>query len=301
MTLPLFGSATVAFLLAQTPPPQVLNQAPLGRLPPGGDALVQAKDWSGLADWFERLSPATRGTYYLLWLECLNKSQRWDRLLEVCEALQPQLEAKTGPKLGLHRVLQAQALSKLGRHADAARCLAEMGRLGDSATFFVDACNEARVAGDWNQLLTYAEEIHQKFPQENACLAWQGEALVQLYRLAEAEPFLRAAVEKDPTNVYAWNNLGHCLNERKAWAEACAAFDKALALNPKLLEGLFNRGRAHFELKQYKESRDDFRAALDLQPDNQVIAENLKQAERYAALPPTPAPAPKPSKAAKKH
>ncbi|WP_285570228.1 tetratricopeptide repeat protein [Geothrix limicola] len=188
----------------------------------------------------------------------------------------------------------------MGRHAEAAQCLAEMARLGD-AVRFVDACNEARLAEDWSHLLAFAEELQQRYPRDANALAWKGEALVQLYRLAEAEPVLREAVEKAPANVYAWNNLGHCLNERKAWAEACAAFDKALALNPKLLEGYFNRGRAHFELKHYKESRDDFRAALDLQPDNQLIAENLKQAERYAALPPAPTPAPRTSKAAKKH
>ena len=55
------------------------------------------------------------------------------------------------------------------------------------------------------------------------------------------------------------------------------------------VEALFNRGRARFELKRYRESQDDFRAALDLQPGNTVLAENLRQAERYAALPPVKA------------
>lgn len=38
-------------------------------------------------------------------------------------------------------------------------------------------------------------------------------------------------------------------------------------------------------MKRYKESRDDFRAALSLQPGDPVLIENLRQAERYAALP----------------
>lgn len=257
------------------------------------DALVKAKNWAGLADWFETVSPGTRGRNYQLWLQSLWKSQRWERLLAVCEALQPQLEAKSGPKLGIHRMLRAQALAKLGRHGEAAQAFAENARLGDTVGF-VEACNEARLAEDWTNLLAYAEDLLKKYPQDANGQAWKGEALVQLYRLEEAEPALRAAVERDPTNVWAWNNLGHCLNERKAWPEACAALDKALELNPKLVEGLFNRGRARFELKRYPDSRDDFRAALVLQPDNSVIADNLRQAERYAALP--AATPPKPSK-----
>lgn len=271
---------------------QVQIQGTATTLPPEADALVKAKNWPGLADWFETQPPATRGKFYEFWLESLQRSQRWDRLLAVCEALQPQLEAKSGPKLGVCRSLRPQALAKLGRHGEAAQAFAENARLGD-AVGFANACNEARLAEDWTQLLACAEELQKRYPQDANSLAWKGEALVQLYRLAEAEPVLRATVEKDATNVYAWNNLGHCLNERKAWAEAAAAFDKALALNPKLLEGLFNRGRARFELKRYAESRDDFRAALALQPDNTVIADNLRQAERYAALPPVASPKPK--------
>jgi tetratricopeptide (TPR) repeat protein len=117
--------------------------------------------------------------------------------------------------------------------------------------------------------------------------------LARLDRLPEAEPLLRAAVVKDPNIAYAWNNLGRCFNERKAWGEAIEAINKALSLEPNQLEALFNRGRALFELKRFQESRDDFRAAQALQPDNAVIADNLRQAERYAALP-VP-------KAAKKH
>lgn len=270
-------------------PAQVESQVFAPELPPAARALLTANNWAGLAEWFETVPASTRGVFYMTWLESLNKSHRWERLLAVCEALQPQLEAKSGPKLGICRQLRAQALSKLSRHREAAQAFAENARLGD-AVGFVGACNEARLAEDWTHLLAYAEELRQKHPRDSNCMAWKGEALLQLYRLSEAEQALQAAVEQDPADLYAWNNLGHCLNERKAWAEACAAFDKALALDPKLLESLFNRGRARFELKRYQESREDFRAALALQPNDTVIAENLRQAERYAALPPAAPP-----------
>ncbi len=280
----------IALLLFQAPPPtpQVQSQPAAimvgDAMPPAMDALIKAKNWGGLADWFETVPPPTRGKYYEWWIQSLNRSQRWERLLVVCEALQPQLEAKTGPRPATYRLYRAQALSQLGRHAEAARAHGENGRLG-YPDGLPNACAEARLAQDWNALLTFADELLQKRPEDALGLAWRGEALARLARLTEAEPVLRAAVAKDPKIAYAWNNLGRCLNEEKAWVEACDAFDKALALEPNQLEALFNRGRARFELKRYKESRDDFRAALALRPDDPVLAENLRQAERYAALP----------------
>lgn len=280
----------LALLLFQAPLPatQVQSQSmaatPGEAMPPAMDALLKAKDWGGLADWFETVPPTTRGRYYEWWIQALNRSQRWERLLVVCEALQPQLEAKSGPRLATYRLYRAQALGQLGRHAEAAAAHAENGRLG-YPDGFPNACAEARMAEDWNTLLTYADELLSKRPEDATGTASKGEALARLGRFDEAEPILRAALTRDPKIPYAWNNLGRCLNEKKAWAEACEAFDKALALEANQLEALFNRGRARFELKRYRESRDDFRAALALQPDNLLLAENLRQAERYALLP----------------
>jgi tetratricopeptide (TPR) repeat protein len=273
---------------APAPAPQVQSQ-PLvvtmgDGLPPAMDALIKAKNWAGLADWFESVPPATRGKYYEWWIQALNRSQRWERLVVVCEALQPQLEAKSGPRLSTYRIYRASALGQLGRHGEAALAQAENGRLG-LAEGLPNACTEARLAQDWDALLAYAGELLTKTPDNAGGLAWKGEALARMDRLAEAEPLLQAAVAKDPKIAYAWNNLGRCLNERKAWGEAREALDKALALEPNQLEALFNRGRCLFELKHYRESRDDFRAALSLRPEDPVLAENLRQAERYAALP----------------
>lgn len=280
----------IAFLLIQTPAPvsQVHAQAAgivvSDGTPSAMDALIKAKNWGGLADWFETVPPAVRGKYYEWWIQALNRSQRWERLLTVCEAVQPQLEANSGPRLATYRLYRAQALSQLGRHAEAALAHAENGRLG-YPDGFPNACTEARLALDWNALLAYATELLASTPDQALGLAWKGEALARLDRFSEAEPLLREAIAKDPKIAYAWNNLGRCLNEKKAWAEASEAFDRALALEPNQLEALFNRGRARFELKRYLESRDDFRAALALRPNDPVITGNLRQAERYAALP----------------
>lgn len=274
----------IAFLLLPAPAAQVQVQIGDASMPPQLDALTKAEDWARVADWFEKASPATRARHYEWWLQSLNRTQRWKRLVAACEILRPRLEAKSGPRLGTYRLYRAQALSQLGRHQEAARAHAENGRLG-YPDGLPNACAEARFARDWKALLAYSDELLRKRPEDVAGMAGKGEALSRLNRLAEAEPIFRAVVAKAPKDSLAWNNLGRCLNGKKAWAEACEALDQALALDPNQLEALFNRGLSRFELKRYPESRDDFRAALALRPGDPVIARNLREAERAAALP----------------
>lgn len=251
-------------------------------LPPAAEALLQDQDWPGLADWFEKASPKVRRQHYEYWLQALNRSQRWSRLAEACKALIPQIEGKSKPRLGTYRLYRAQALSQLGRHAEAMAAHAENGRLGQSEGY-ANACAEARMAGNWRALATYAEAILARNPREAEALGWKGEALAHLGRYEDSAKALQLAVQVNPGHAYAWNNLGRGALQRKAWAEAKEAFDKALGLEPAQMEALFNRGIALFNLKQYAASRDDFKAALVLRPDDPVLRENLRQAERMVA------------------
>lgn len=270
-------------LLLQAPPPQIQIQMGTASLPAQMQALIQAEAWGKLADWFEKASPATRVKYYEWWLQSLNRTARWKRLLSACDAVQPKVEGKTGPRLGTYRLYRAQALSQLGRHVEAAHAHAENGKLG-YPDGLPNACEEARLAQDWKSLLAYSEALLKQKADDPAGLAWKGEALSRLGRLAEAEPVLRATVAKSPKDAYAWNNLGRCLNAKKAWSEACEAFDRALALQPDQLEARFNRGVSRFELKRYADSREDFQAALALRPGDLTITRNLREAEKALAI-----------------
>ena len=62
-------------------------------------------------------------------------------------------------------------------------------------------------------------------------LAAMGTANLALGRLGQAEPLLRRALERDPTSVAAWNNLGTVLLETDRAAEAEASFRRAFALD----------------------------------------------------------------------
>ena len=251
-------------------------------LPPAAEALLEAQDWPGLADWFEKASPKLRRQHYEYWLQSLNRSQRWARLAAVCKALAPQIEGRGKPRLGTYRLYRAQALSQLGRHREAMAVHAENGRLGQ-ADGFPNACAEARMAGDWKALLAHSGAILARKPDDAEALGWKGEALARLGRFDDSAAVLRTAVKANPKAAYAWNNLGRGALQRKAWDEAKESFDQALALEPGQMEALFNRGIALFNLKQYAASRDDFKAALALRPGDPVLQENLRQAEKMAA------------------
>jgi len=236
-------------------------------------SLQKAKDWLGLADYLETLTPAQRGKQLVTWMEALNRSRRWERLLEVCNASIPQLEAKTGPKLGLPRLLRAQALSQLQRHGDARIAHAENGALG-YPDGFENACAEARLEGNWEALATHAQALAASKPGLGFSL--HGEALCKLQRFKEAEPLLEQAVALEGHTAMAWADLACCRVERKAYPEAVIAADRSLAMEPANIEALYNRGRARFGLQQYQDGRNDLAAALALGKADPALRENLQ-------------------------
>jgi len=248
-------------------------------------ALRKAQDWLALADFLEGLPPKDRGRHLGLWLEALKRCQRWQRALEVCEVALPQVEAKTGPKLGLERLLRAQALTKLGRHREAALAHRENGRLG-LPVGFENACAEARAIPDWEMLASMAAELALSRP--GLGLSLQGEALCKQLKFTEAEPVLERAVQQPGHTAMAWADLACCRVERQAFPEALEAADRALQLEPGHFEGRYNRGRAHFGLKRFAEGRADFAAILESGKADAAMAATLQQniaaADRYVAF-----------------
>jgi tetratricopeptide (TPR) repeat protein len=67
-------------------------------------------------------------------------------------------------------------------------------------------------------------------------------ALHQQGNLAEAERLYRQVAAAEPKNFWAWYLLGTALSHQRRGPEALAAADKALALNPNMVEALCLRG-----------------------------------------------------------
>jgi len=62
--------------------------------------------------------------------------------------------------------------------------------------------------------------------------------------------------------------------------KAVEQFDSALSINPKYIEAYHNRGLAYREMKKYKEARADFKAALKLDPQFELSANELDDMDR---------------------
>lgn len=246
--------------------------------------LQKAKDWTGLADFLETLTPAQRGKHLMSWMESLNRAKRWERLLDVCDASLPQIEAKTGPRLGVPRLLRAHVLTQLQRHGEARLAHAENGALG-YLDGYENACAEARADNDWESLAVHAKALAASKP--GLGLSLHGEALCKQLKFQEAEPVLEKAITLPGATAMAWADLACCRVERNAYAEAISAANQALTLEPHNMEAHYNRGRAHFGLKQYQEGREALAAALATGQADPSMTENIRtniaMADRYLA------------------
>ncbi|MBK8794592.1 MAG: tetratricopeptide repeat protein [Holophaga sp.] len=234
--------------------------------------LRKAKNWAAVADELEALPQKQRLERSYFWLESLERSGRWARLLEVCEVTV--LLGKPGSNPFLTH-FKGKALSELGRHAEALAWFCEGGKKGD-ITAYLEASNEAQALSDWKTLLEIAEVLVDRYPTSGAYLGLKGQALAKLGRYDDAELALNESVHLVPKGAMNWADLACCYNEHGKYQEAYDAAAQAVALDPRLMEGLCNRGRACFGLKRYKEGRDDYATALALNPQDAAIVRNLK-------------------------
>ena len=263
-------------MLLVFPPAQVQAPDPAAKM----EALQKAQQWGALCDFFETLSPKQRGENLDAWLQSLQRAERWSRLAEVCDAVIPQLESKSGPRLGIARLERAQALSALNRHAEAEAAHEENGKLG-YPDGYANACIEARNGQDWEGLQRNATALVGLNAKNFQALAWQGEALARQKKFVEAEPLLRLALQGDASQSMAWNNLGRCLVAKQAWAEAVQALDTALKLDPNSWEAHYNRGLATFQLGHYEAAVSDLKAAAAAQPGDSQVQKDLASAQSY--------------------
>jgi Tfp pilus assembly protein PilF len=100
-------------------------------------------------------------------------------------------------------------------------------------------------------------------------------------RFEESERFeaaladLRRAHELAPRDFAVLNAIGLCLARMHRMAEAVAAFDQALALEPGFAPAHFNRGWALEPLGELAAAREAYEAAVRLKPDHVEALANL--------------------------
>ena len=77
---------------------------------------------------------------------------------------------------------------------------------------------------------------------------------------------IEVALEKSPGLAMAWASKGVILLSMQKHQDAIAAFNKALAKEPKHYESLLGRGNVYVGLRQFDKAQADYQAAIKSQP-----------------------------------
>ncbi|MEH2174668.1 tetratricopeptide repeat protein, partial [Nostoc sp.] len=86
------------------------------------------------------------------------------------------------------------------------------------------------------------------------------------------------AIQLNPNDAYAYNNLGNALKEQKKLDAAVAAFQKAIQLNPNYANAYYNLGNALKEQKKLDAAVAAFQKAIQLNPNDADAYYNLGNA-----------------------
>jgi tetratricopeptide (TPR) repeat protein len=157
--------------------------------------------------------------------------------------------------------------------------------------------------GLWPDVLAFAQKWREKEPADYRALYYIGLGLSGMRQFPEAEAAYRGALTMEPTDVKVWNNLAgilyenlqhpveaiRCLEQslkmdphnKLCWSnlatmvgrlgqhdKAMAYADRAIALDPKLVEAYLHKGTAAMALKKMDVVREVCNALASIEPEH---------------------------------
>ena len=87
-------------------------------------------------------------------------------------------------------------------------------------------------------------------------------------QLDEAEPFIRRALEANPSYAEAWSELGGMYQARSNLAEALTCYEKAVSLKPDAPYALLNAAQAAEKTGAVDKAEDYYHRAIAADPQN---------------------------------
>lgn len=208
----------------------------------------------------------------LLAIDTLREEQNYREMLRQADE-----SARRYPQERMFKLLQAQALGRLGRLDDAVALLD--GLLTGSAEDIEVLSTKAQVLSDaerYKEAEAAIQEALRRDPRNNMLLVQLSLAQERLNRFAEAEATLRLLLDRDPDNAVALNNLGYYLAERgERLQEALELIRRAVTIDPTNGAYLDSLGWVYFRLGQLDEAEHYLQQALIYQPRDATIHEHL--------------------------
>jgi tetratricopeptide (TPR) repeat protein len=167
------------------------------------------------------------------------------------------------------------------RRGNAAKAVEEFGQFlklqPSSAEGYFNLGLALQSAGKLEPALTAFHKAGTLQPGMRGVALFSGIVDYKLNRLSEAHNELVHATRTEPKSSAAWMWLGVVELAQDHAESAAAALDKAAALDPKNLDILYHRGRAHLLI-----SKQSYAAMFKLDPDSWRVHEVLGQADAQA-------------------
>jgi tetratricopeptide (TPR) repeat protein len=99
----------------------------------------------------------------------------------------------------------------------------------------------------------------------------QGCALCETAEFKAAVAAFDQAIALDPRDCKAWNHRGNALCGMKRYGESLTSYEKAIALQPEYHQAWFNRGLLLAEMGAYGNAVESYERAIALHPDPRYL------------------------------
>lgn len=166
------------------------------------------------------------------------------------------------------RLFLGMALADLGRFAEAEpHLLRALKKVQNKPEAWENLARCQKALGRPSEALESMEKAAELQPASAAAHELLGEMLAQVAGFEKAEASFRRAVELDPNLAVAWSNLGLALLDGRA-GQAMECFDKALQIDPLLVEASGARALGLLRLYKIDEALDLYRSILWMEPGN---------------------------------
>ncbi len=150
---------------------------------------------------------------------------------------------------------------------------------GDKIETARELCGKAA----WPELLKFTQDWHAENPRDARALFYRGAALTATGRFVEAETIYRLALEKDPSDFKAWNNLAGILFDSLGRPmDAVRCMEKAMKLEPQNKLGWSNLASMVGRMGRHGKALEFADRALALDP--QMVEALLHKAAAAKAL-----------------
>lgn len=96
----------------------------------------------------------------------------------------------------------------------------------------------------------------------------------------EAISFYSEAINLEPDNAVFYSNRSACYAALKQWQKAYEDAIQCVAKDPKFIKGYYRLSAAQTELKLYDDSLSTLKAALTIEPENEVLLRQMKTVQQ---------------------